>query len=295
MTDNDPQSSVPLNVISVNTGITRDLSAARDAYKSGDVEASRAAHSPKSPDASPVLAKEEHGGAGSEHLKSLVFGGLDGICTTFAVVAASAGANLSTKIILLMGFANLIGDGIAMGFGDYLSSKAETEYAKMEKKREEWELENFPEGEKKEMIELYTKKGMTPEDATAVMDIYSKYDKMFVDLMMFEELNLMPPGDENQAMGGLVMFLSFTAFGSVPLWFYVGFHAAGFTDKSVMFAISTAATGFTMFMLGAFKATFIHQPKIKSGFSMLLNGGLAAAAAYFIGWGLEVLISENGN
>lgn len=67
-----------------------------------------------------------------------MFGGLDGIITTFAVIAAVAGANLDTNIVILMGFANLVGDGISMGFGDYLSSKAEQDFVRNEYKREKW-------------------------------------------------------------------------------------------------------------------------------------------------------------
>jgi hypothetical protein len=54
-------------------------------------------------------------------IKSVVFGGLDGIITTFSIVAAVAGASLSVEVVLLMGFANLIADGISMGLGDALS------------------------------------------------------------------------------------------------------------------------------------------------------------------------------
>jgi len=38
-----------------------------------------------------------------------VFGGLDGIITTFAVVAAVAGAELSPSMVTLLGVANLVG------------------------------------------------------------------------------------------------------------------------------------------------------------------------------------------
>ena len=55
-----------------------------------------------------------------------------------------------------------------MGFGDYLSSKAELAFQLKEKSRETWEYDNYLEGEKKEMVELYVKKGMTEEDATLV-------------------------------------------------------------------------------------------------------------------------------
>ena len=62
------------------------------------------------------------------YLKSFVFGGLDGIITTFAVVAGVAGASLSYGIVLILGFANLFADGISMAVSDYLGSKAEEEY-----------------------------------------------------------------------------------------------------------------------------------------------------------------------
>ena len=88
-----------------------------------------------------------------------MYGGLDGIITTFAVVAGVAGASLSAGVVLILGFANLIADGISMAIGDYLSSKSEREYEAAERKREAWEVEHYPEGEKKELVELYEAQG----------------------------------------------------------------------------------------------------------------------------------------
>jgi vacuolar iron transporter family protein len=61
------------------------------------------------------------------NIKSIVYGGLDGIITTFAVVSGVIGAQLAVSIILIMGFANLIADGFSMAAGSYLSAKAEGE------------------------------------------------------------------------------------------------------------------------------------------------------------------------
>jgi len=152
----------------------------------------------------------------------LVFGGLDGIITTFAVVAASVGGSLSTDVILLMGFANLVADGLSMGFGDYLSSQAEFEYTRAEHKREKWELDNYPEGEKQEMVELYMKRGMTESDAQSVIEVMSKYKNFFLDVMMVEELGLLPPDEtDSPAKNGLVTFTAFVVFGFIPLTPYV--------------------------------------------------------------------------
>jgi VIT1/CCC1 family predicted Fe2+/Mn2+ transporter len=41
-------------------------------------------------------------------------------------------------VVIILGFANLVADGISMGLGDYLSEKAEIEYVKAEKAREKW-------------------------------------------------------------------------------------------------------------------------------------------------------------
>lgn len=262
---------------------SRDLEGARDAYKTGDVEASKAAHAALI-NASP----EKHGGTASEYLKSIVFGGLDGIITTFAIVAASSGGGFSTSVILMMGFANLIADGISMGFGDFLSSKAELDFAKLEYERETWEVENCIEGEVKEMVEIFEKKGMTYEEASTVINVFARHKKMFVDLMMVEELGIMAPDpDDSPAKSGLVTMFSFFAFGSIPLWFYTGFNAAGFEDKNVMFAIACVSTGVAIFLLGFFKAFFTHQNKLVSGFGMLCNGAIAAASAYLIGYAFE--------
>jgi VIT1/CCC1 family predicted Fe2+/Mn2+ transporter len=62
-----------------------------------------------------------------DYLSEFVYGGIDGAVTTFAVVAGATGARFDLKIILVLGFANLIADGFSMGVGSYLSSKASIE------------------------------------------------------------------------------------------------------------------------------------------------------------------------
>lgn len=65
-----------------------------------------------------------------QYLGQLVYGAIDGSVTTFAVVAGAAGAKLTSTVIIILGFANLIADGFSMGASAYLSAKSERDLKK---------------------------------------------------------------------------------------------------------------------------------------------------------------------
>lgn len=254
--------------------LSRNLDKARAAYKQHNLQASRQAHNIEN-------SQEKHKIEQGQYLKSLVYGGLDGIITTFAVVAGVAGASLSFGVVLILGFANLIADGLSMAIGDYLSTKAEKEFNKAERKREEWEVANYPEGEKQELIELYEEKGIENTDATQMVNIIAKYKKAWIDIMMVEELGILP-SKESPLKNALVTFVSFSVFGFLPLLTYV---VARFWSglSQFTFIIACFLTGITLFVLGALKTRFIDRAWWSAGFEMLIVGGLAASVAYFIG------------
>lgn len=253
--------------------LTRSLDRAREAFKKRDEAASKKAH-----DAN--LSKEEHNTAG-QYIKSLVYGGMDGIITTFAVVAGVVGASLSSSVVLILGIANLLADGFSMAVGDFLSTKAEIEYKNHERLREAWEVENYPQGEKKELIELYMDKGLSKEDSEQITDILSKNKKVWVDVMMVEELGLIEE-DESPLKNALVTFLSFAFFGFIPILAYLLARKVSFIADNV-FIFDCILTGITLLVLGAIKAKVTGINWIKSGIETLIVGGLAAGIAYAVG------------
>lgn len=252
---------------------SRDLQGARDAYRQRDAEASIAAHSRS--------AEEKHQQEQGQYLKSAVYGGLDGIVTTFAVVAGVAGAELSAGIVLILGFANLFADGLSMAVGDYLSTKSELEYEKAERERERWEIENFPEGEKKEMVELYVAKGLPKEDAETIVDIFARHEEAWVEVMMVEELGIVA-ADESPVRNAAVTFVSFALFGLIPLLAYVVARMMPSLQCST-FAVASVLTGATLFALGAIKVRITGRSWLKSGLETLAIGGITAAAAFLVG------------
>lgn len=55
------------------------------------------------------------------YIRELIYGANDGIITTFAVVAGVTGGELSSRVVLIVGAANLLADGLSMASGNYLS------------------------------------------------------------------------------------------------------------------------------------------------------------------------------
>lgn len=256
---------------------SKRLDDARKAYTQGNMQSSADAHTPKAI----AEATEEHGGAGSQYLGEMVYGGLDGIITTFAVVSGVAGAQLGTPVILILGLANLFADGFSMATGAYLSSKSEHEYYRKEWEREAWEVEHFPGGERAELQEIYIQNGYTQDEAGQLVDIQSREPKRWVKAMMLNELGMMED-ESNPLINGLVTFGSFILAGSVPLIIYL-IGLAFPISPEVAFPISIALSALALFGLGVSKVLVTKLNPIRSGLEMLAVGGLAAGVAYVVG------------
>jgi hypothetical protein len=105
----DMSDQIELSTPGVAAGMSRDLEKAQAAYAAQDAAASIAAHTMKkdangSSEEVALVNVEDHGGSGSQYIKSVVFGGLDGIMTVLGIVTSAAGANLSIEIALVMGY-----------------------------------------------------------------------------------------------------------------------------------------------------------------------------------------------
>ena len=259
--------------------LVKRLDEARKAYARRDKDASAAAHDPER--IAVAIHEEGHGGAGSQYLGDFVYGGLDGIITTFAVVSGVAGASLGTSIVLILGMANLLADGFSMATGAYLSTKSEQEYYDKERQRESWEVEHFPEGERAELFELYLRKGYSEEEAEQLLAILTRDKERWVDAMMIDELGMLKD-EGNPFFNALATLIAFIVAGSVPLLVYL----AGLVvpiPPGMAFPISVILSGLALFGLGVARVLVTHQNPLRSGFEMLLVGGLAAIVAYAVG------------
>tara|TARA_B100001179_G_scaffold188631_1_gene144903 strand:- start:762 stop:1481 length:720 start_codon:yes stop_codon:yes gene_type:complete len=223
-----------------------------------------------------------------EYIAEFVYGGIDGVITTFAVVAGSAGAELAVPIVLILGFANLIADGFAMSVGSYFAAKSENESYDKHKAVEYWEIENLREKEVEEIREIYEAKGFEGDLLKQVVDVITSDDEVWVDTMMKEELEIMKD-DRPPWKRGLVTFLAFNLVGFIPLSAYA---LTGFIDASSsdLFMLSSFSTAVALAFIGALKGYVTEQSRIKGILETVFLGGIAAIIAFFVGDILEKLL-----
>lgn len=236
-----------------------------------------------------VAAIRERLQSGPDHsyLRDFVYGAIDGAVTTFAVVSGVAGAQLSSGIILVLGFANLFADGFSMAASNFLASRAEQQLRRRARLNEEREIELYPEGEIEEVRQILRAKGLHGEVLEQTVQIITADRRRWVDLMLVEELGLTLQGSQ-PLRAAASTFLAFIVVGFVPLLAFV-LQYAGAAWPHDPFLWSSVLTAIAFFAVGAAKARFVEQPWYYSGAETLLVGGSAAAVSYLIGMLLKGL------
>jgi len=223
-----------------------------------------------------------------DYLGEFVYGGIDGSITTFAVVAGSAGAGLSSEVIIILGFANLFADGFAMSIGAYLSSKSEIDNYAKHKKIEYWEIENLREKEIEEVREIYQEKGFEGELLEQVVQVIIADDDRWVDVMMKEELGMIESNKSPFAIGAIT-FISFVVLGFVPLLIYVLDYVK---KQDVNLLIWSSVLTLVAFgVIGYLKGVVNHKNKLISTTTTILMGVVAALVAYYVGDFLEKFVN----
>lgn len=230
--------------------------------------------------------RKAHGISGlQENLRQIVYGGNDGIVTTFAVVAGFAGAGaegaaqMGAIAVVLFGLANLFADATAMGLGEFLSSRAEHDVYRAtrihELKRQSTEIAE----ERRELIAILHMRDIMGADAETLADQLQKHPELMADLMMTYEFGMANPEGERPAVNALYTFTSFLFFGIMPLIPYLLFDPTPETFNLSVVASAIALTG-----LGVLRWVAIRVGLLRCVAETLLVGGTCAVIAYFIGW-----------
>jgi VIT1/CCC1 family predicted Fe2+/Mn2+ transporter len=184
--------------------------------------------------------------------------------------------------VLILGVANLVGDGFSMAAGDFSATRAERDEHARLRRMEERHVDLVPEGEREEVREIYRGKGFRGEDLERAVGVVTASREGWIDAMMAEEHG-QPKALRLPWRAALGTFGSFLVCGSIPLLPFV----AGADEAS---GLSLAATALVFFGIGAAKSRWSVAGWWRSGLETLAVGLAAAGLAFAIGQGLKGLV-----
>lgn len=222
------------------------------------------------------------------YLKDAVYAASDGIVTTFAIVAGVVGASLSPLVVLILGFANVLADGISMAAGNYLGSKSESDQYESELAREEKIFNNSTESAEREVKEIFGQKGYNPEDAEAITPIIIKNKKFFLDFIIFERKGLSVTTNSDAMKASVVTLVAFIIAGIIPLLPFVFLYDSVISNQ---FMYASIFAGGAMFLVGSARTMYSDKKWWAGGLEMLFVAGLAAVVAYIVGDFLSGLVN----
>ena len=227
---------------------------------------------------------KDHAGRMSVSLREIVYGGNDGIVTTFAVVAGFAGAGsgetaqVGALAVLVFGLANLFADATAMGLGAFLSARSQRDVFATLRARERRRLAAEGADAEGELYDLIAARGVGAEDARALARLYARNPGLMADFMVTHRIGMANPADGSPGVDAAMTFASFVAFGAIPLSPY-------FVLEPTMeaFRLSIAATAGALVLLGLLRWKVTTETLTRCVAETVAVGGLCAIIGYAVG------------
>ena len=208
-------------------------------------------------------------------LRAGVLGANDGIVSVAALVVGVAGATTASGTILTAGAAGLVGGAISMALGEYVSvsSQRDSEQAMIAEERRE--LQQNPQEELDELVQLYVAKGLTPTTAQQVAEQLTAKDPVAAHLDA--ELNLVAADIANPTAAALTSAGSFAVGGALPLLTMLLVPSS--TKVPATFIVVLLALALT----GSLGARLGGSPLLRPTIRVVAGGAIALAVTFALG------------
>lgn len=210
-------------------------------------------------------------------VRDIVIGMSDGLTVPFALAAGLTGAIAASRLVVVAGLAEIAAGSIAMGLGGYLAARGDADHYASELHREEREVVERTEDERREVIEILESYGISREHSRPIVDAFEKNPKKWVDWMMRFELGLEQPDPRRALQSAVTIAASYIAGGMIPLAPYM---ATAEAQTALLYSVGATVIALAVFGYG--KGHFTGAPKLLSAVRTSIIGGLAASAAYGI-------------
>jgi len=218
---------------------------------------------------------EKHSKIGSL-FRDFILGGQDGLVNVLGVILGIAIATRDPKIVIIAGLAATFAESVSMGAVAYTSAKAEEDYYHSQEKVEKTEIETIPAIEKKEVYDIYYKKGFHGKLLNDIVKNITSNKKRWLDVMMKEELNLSKEFI-NPIKSAIVVFFAALIGSFIPLtsFFFLSINSA--------IVLSLIISAIALFITGAIEAKFTVGNWFKKGLQLSIIGMTAALVGFIVG------------
>ncbi len=227
-----------------------------------------------------VLARLEgrHRSAGGNALRAAVLGASDGLLSNFNLIMGVAGAELSSKTILLTGFAGLLAGAISMALGEWISVRSSRELYQKQIRTEKDEIATAPEEEVEELVLIYQARGMDEATARQIATRLMNNQATAIDALVRDELGINP-----EELGGSAWEAAITSFLLFALGAIVPVIPFTFLSGSTAIIASAILSAVGLFAVGSAITLFTGRSILYSGIRQVLFGLAAAAAVFLVG------------
>ncbi|WP_172294952.1 VIT1/CCC1 transporter family protein [Pseudoruegeria sp. HB172150] len=218
------------------------------------------------------------------YLRPMVYGGNDGIVTTFAIVAGFAGASaegaveLGILAVLIFGFANLFADAVSMGLGEFLSGRSQRGLYRTLRRQALAEIADNPAATERDLASLLRGHGLPAPVASQAAGLLRQSPELVVDLQLQHRHGVEAPSDVHPAATGLSTFISFVMLGVVPLLPFLLW-----PDHERLFAFSVVGTLCALALLGLLRGCTSGEGIVRAVTETVLVGSFCAFVAYLVG------------
>ncbi|MBI1311260.1 hypothetical protein GC176_08125 [bacterium] len=239
----------------------------------------RASHTPE------AIRRRLQSGPTSVYLRDFVYGAVDGTVTTFAVVSGVAGAGLPSGVVIVLGLANLLGDGFSMAVSAFHGIRAEEELRERVRQEELLHIATCPDGEREEIRQIFAAKGFKGDLLEEIVSVITSDEGRWVQTMVQDEHGLALEGP-NGWKSAIATFIAFLIVGSTPLIvFLIDYFQPGILPRP--FLLSSLMSGAAFFGIGAIKSRFVERTWYGAGLETLFAGAAASGLAWLVGWLLQ--------
>lgn len=210
-------------------------------------------------------------------IREAVFGAEDGLVSTFGALTGIAVGTESGPVVVISGFVIVAVESLSMAAGAYLSSKSNRQYLERLLKEEREQIERDPEGERREIRQMYQSRGYNDEEISMMERRLMSDKELLLEDMAHKELGISPAMLEKPAGNAVIMGLAYLIGGLAPTSPYL------IWDIPPAMGVSMLVSAAALFAVGGIKGVLVRDSWWKSGFEMLVIGALAGGMGFVVG------------